>query len=117
MMKTWISRFACVAVLSVTTLAFATTITGTLDLPGVDVAGNLDPALGAPVAVKLNINTKKGKFTGQGAGTVTNLSGSKQVYKNPADVFPGVPGLTKTKYAVSTTGQCKLSVSGVIIAP
>ena len=113
-MKTWISRFACVAVLAVTTSAFALTLTQSVDLPGVDGGGNLAIALGAPVNMKVNVNVTTGAFRASGRGKVQNMSGAKQTYKNPTINIPGV-SIFNSNYTVAKNGKCTATASGVAL--
>jgi len=113
-MKTWISRFACVAVLAVTASAFALTVTQSVNLPGVDRGGNLATALGAPVNMKVNVNIKTGEFRASGKGQVQNMSRAKQTYKNPTINIPGV-SISNSNYTVAKNGKCTATASGVAL--
>jgi len=114
-MKTWISRFACVAVLAVTASAFALTVTQSIGLPGVDQGGNLSPELGAPVEMKININTDKWKFRAHGTGKVENLSRQRQVYKNVEINIPEV-SISRSRYVVARGGKCRATAVGTVFS-
>lgn len=111
-MKSWISRFACMAGLLVASSAFALTVTQPVLLPGVNAAGNLSFGLGATIPIKANINVKTGAFRATAKGKVQNLSGAKQTFLNPAITIPGAT-LTKIKYVVSSKGACTGTATGV----
>lgn len=115
-MRTWMTRFACVAALAMTASAFAVSISQNVNLPGVDAGGNLSPELGSLVPVRVSINTRTGAFRATGRGRVHNQSNAKQTYINTPVNIPNVT-VSSSKYIVAKTGACSVSATGTGVLP
>lgn len=115
-MKSWISCAAVLCGALAVTTAWAAIINTSLNLPGVDGAGNLSQELGAVVPIKVNVNIKTGAFRATGNGQVRNLSGAKQTFNNAPVSIPNVV-VSSSKYTVAKTGKCSVSALGTATAP
>ena len=119
-MKNWCSRRVWIAgvVLLCLSAATAWAATAYFDayVPGVDAAGNLNGE-SRWLSLKVNINTRKGTFTGSGKSKVTNNFKKDREFENPAINVRAPKGVfvTADLYKVDKNGHCRLDVSGTIV--